>query len=82
MRIFEGAVQANIASPCLQKGFHNPAAAVPAIRSSLAVAGQMNMHVNWSASLVHVFFLDPLMVVAFPVHLPDTQAIICRQSRV
>jgi hypothetical protein len=56
MRIFEGAIQADIPSPGLQKGFHDPAAAVPAIRSSLAVPGQMNMHVNWSAGLVHVVF--------------------------
>jgi hypothetical protein len=56
IRIIESTVQADIASPCLQEWFHEPAAAVPAIRSSFAVPGQMNMHVNWSASLVHVFF--------------------------
>jgi len=56
MHIIEGAVQADIASPCLQERFHKPAAAVPAIRSSFAVPGQMNMHVDWSASLVHVLF--------------------------
>jgi hypothetical protein len=46
MRIIEGAVQADIARPCLQEGFHEPAAAMPAIRSSFAVPGQMNMRVD------------------------------------
>jgi hypothetical protein len=65
MRIIEGAVQADITSPCLQKGFHDPAAAVPAIHSALAVPGQMHMPVNWSASLVHLFFLNRLRLLLF-----------------